>query len=172
MTRKEHLKITSFHEIGHFLLIERFNKFFPDHLIDVYKIKLYFEDNNPHFGDVFYQKESLNEKDASNEMIEAFICIDLAGFVAPTIFFNITYNADAIKELNDYKSAYYNAYILQERYSKLNIIKTIDEIIEINWSETENYLLEQKDILYTLAKKLYKEHVLSINDINNIKKRI
>lgn len=171
MTREKHLVITAFHEIGHYLLVKRFNKLFPNHFIYVCKIELYFEDDNPHYGDVTFAKEKLKISDASNEMLKGFINIDLAGFVAPTLFYNIVYNKNNIKLQNDYCTAYEVANILRERYLLKRIDKTAEDILKEQWFEVKKYLNNNKYLLYALALRLYNSKVLYMSDLETIEEK-
>lgn len=167
MNRKDRLKITALHEVGHYLLMKKYNKEFPKNKINILGIELFFNENEEDVNGCVYITQEPMELDSTNSnLIEALICINIAGFIAPKIFLDITYYN--IEEQSDFIYADNLASIVLSRYEEKGILTSKKEIIEKNISKVRDYLFEHKGVLKNISSQLYKKQYLSPEDLKEI----
>ena len=172
MPRDERLKITAIHEIGHYLLIKKYNKLFPDYPIFTYRIRIFPNVDSNKNGEVSYVFTDQDSLFLNSEELEELININLAGFIAPTIFYNISYNN--LYEQTDYITAYNIAEVLSQRFNeeeenkKNRISMSSNEIIKKHELLVKQYLEDNKELLQFLSELLLKSKELTFIDLKKI----
>lgn len=169
--RKKRILITAYHEIGHYLLIKKIQNDFPDISLSVEKIELCPQIFNDKGGKIYMSEEShkIDLYQCSTQFLEEFLLMNLAGFAAGKIFFGYfsgyCFEKDMLYNTSDYMSAKSIASILLERNESTS---HVDEIINNSFKSVETYLNQNKSLIDTLAKKLYKCKRFSKTDLSQI----
>ena len=165
MQRKKKLLMAAYHEIGHYLMLRRFQKVLNS---EVLAIKIYSFRFDGTTGEVLCSVLVDNTiEDESIEFIEDLICVCLAGFIATQIIFK--YSSE-ISAHSDRVKADYLAILLEERYQQIGISKSKQDIINEQRKSAQDYLLSKRSELEDIAKMLFKRKVLSSKRLKTIEK--
>lgn len=159
MKRKKRMRITAYHEIGHYLMLKKFFKDFKiNGTIEKVEVLPYIFGKKRGRVRVFL---NFNIENASTEMTYGYISILIAGIISAKLFCNYSYDSSNLVQQDDYLRANYYA----NKLSKNMHEKSPNEILKECEKEVNSYLMTKKDVMNELSEILLKKRFLTNKDL-------